>query len=274
MELTLASPILQLSDFSFELGGRAILGGLSLSVAKGEYLSIIGPNGAGKSTLLKCINGIHRKGRGRIEIKGKALADYSPKELARLVSYVPQGDGSSVPFTVKEFVLMARYPYLNPFSSVSREDRQATFAALELTGTLEFTDRYLDTLSGGERQKVLIAAALAQGAEILLLDEPTAFLDPKHEEEIYRILARINQISGSTILAVTHDINHATLLSRRILALKQGSIVFCGPSQAIVEEGILEEIFERSFRFLSHPQTGRLFVVPDLSAFAQSERTP
>lgn len=260
-----SDPILRLCDFSFELGGKAILKEISLSVEKGEYLSIIGPNGAGKSTLLKCVNGIYRKGKGRVEIKGKSLSAYPPRDLAKLISYVPQGDGSSVPFTVKEFVLMARYPHLSPFSSVSRGDREATFAALELTGTSEFADRYLDTLSGGERQKVLIAAALAQGAEILLLDEPTAFLDPKHEEEIYRILARINRESGSTIISVTHNINHATLLSRRILALKRGSIAFYGPSEGIIREGILEEIFERSFRFLSHPQTGRPFVVPEWS---------
>lgn len=259
----MSDPIIQMVDFSFYWGKKAILKHISLTLEKGEYLSIIGPNGAGKSTLLKCLDGIYPKGEGEILIQGKPLKGYSPRELARLVSYVPQGDGSSLPFTVKEFVLMARYPYLSPFSSVGRQDREATFAALELTGTQEFADRYLDTLSGGERQKVLIAAALAQGAEILLLDEPTAFLDPKHEEDIYRILAKINRESGSTIVSVTHNINHATLLSRRVLALKQGSIAFCGPSEVIVQEGILEEVYERSFRFLAHPETGRPFVVPE-----------
>jgi len=261
--MSLTDPIIQVVNYSIHLGKKAILKHLSLAVERGEYLSIIGPNGAGKSTLLKCLDGIYRNGEGDILIEGRSLKDYSPRELARLVSYVPQADGGSFPFTVKEFVLMARYPYLSPFSSVGRQDKKATFAALELTGTQGFADRYLDTLSGGERQKVFIAAALAQGAKILLLDEPTAFLDPKHEEEIYRILAKINQESNSTIISATHNINPATLLSQRILALKQGSIAFCGPSEGIIQGGILEEVYEKSFRFLNHPETGKPFVVPE-----------
>jgi iron complex transport system ATP-binding protein len=263
--MRMGDPIIRVLDYSLQLGGRTILKDVSLTVEKGDYLCIIGPNGAGKTTLLKCLDGIYRKGEGKIEIKGRPLKSYSQKELAKLVSYVPQADGASFPFTVKEFVLMGRYPYLSPFSPLSRLDKEATFAALEATGTMEFADRYLDTLSGGERQKVFIAAALSQGAEMILLDEPTAFLDPKHEEEICRILARTNHESASTIISVTHDVNQAILLSRRIVALKQGSVVFCGPSQEIVEPGILEQLYERSFRFLTHPETGRPFVLPELS---------
>jgi iron complex transport system ATP-binding protein len=257
-------PIIQIQDYSLRLGGKEILQHISLSVEKGEYLAIIGPNGAGKTTLLKCLDGICRRGSGTIQIKGKALLDYSQRGLAKLISYVPQADGRSFPFTVREFVLMARYPYLSPFSSVSKQDKEASVAALEVTGTVGFADRYLATLSGGERQKVFIAAALAQAAEIILLDEPTAFLDPKHEEEIYRILKRINRESGATLVAVTHDINHAVLLSGRILALKGGRVVFWGPSGDIINQGILQEIYEKPFRFLPHPENGRPFLVPEL----------
>ncbi|HEX9920958.1 MAG TPA: ABC transporter ATP-binding protein, partial [Candidatus Methylomirabilis sp.] len=108
------------------------------------------------------------------------------------------------------------------------------------------------------------AAALAQGAEIILLDEPTAFLDLKHEEAIYRILGRVNRDSDATVISVTHDINHAVLVSRRILALKGGRVVFCGPSGDIIQQGVLQEIYEKSFQFLRHPETGRPFVVPEL----------
>ena len=261
----MTDPIIRICDYSFCLGGKAILQHISLTLERGEYLSIIGPNGAGKTTLLKCLDGIYQKGSGAIEIKGRPLEGYSRRDLAKLVSYVPQADGGSFPFMVKEFVLMGRYPYLSPFSSVSRQDKEAVFSALDLTGTAELGDRYLDTLSGGERQKVFIAAALAQGAEIILLDEPTAFLDPKHEEAIYRILGRVNRDSDATVISVTHDINHAVLVSRRILALKGGRVVFCGPSGDIIQqEGVLQEIYEKSFQFLRHPETGRPFVVPEL----------
>jgi iron complex transport system ATP-binding protein len=261
--LKATSPLISLSGFSLQIGGRRILDRISLTVEAGEFVSVIGPNGAGKTTLLKCLDGILRGGEGRIEVKGRPLSAYSSRELARLISYVPPGDGTPIPFTVREFVLLARYPHLSPFSSGGKEDREAVWAALEATGTGSLADRYLDTLSGGERQKVLIAAALAQGGEILLLDEPTAFLDPKHEEEVYRILVQINREGGRTVISVTHDLNHALLVSKRILALKGGSVLFFGPPQIMVEQSILELAFEKSFRYLSHPDSGKVLVFPE-----------
>lgn len=256
--------IIQALNYSFGLGGKRILKDITFTVERGEYVSIIGPNGAGKTTLLKCLNGIYRGGIGDIGIKGKALRGYSPKESARLISYVPQADGRSSPFTVKEFVMMGRYPYSSPFSSPGRQDREAVAYALELTGTTAFAAHHLETLSGGERQKVFIAAALAQGAEIILLDEPTAFLDPKHQEQICRVLRRINRESGSTIITATHDINQAMLLSGRILALKEGVVLFWGLAEEIIRPGILQNLYEKTFQILVNPVTGRPFVVPEL----------
>jgi iron complex transport system ATP-binding protein len=261
---TVNDPIIEVREYSLQIGPKEILSNISFRVDEGEYLSIIGPNGSGKTTLLKCLDGIMTGGTGSITIKGRPLHDYGQRELAKLMGYVPQADARSSPFTVFEFVMMGRYPYLSPFSSVSRSDECAVREALALTGTMEFSQRSLDTLSGGERQKVYIAAALAQGAGIFLLDEPTTFLDPKHTVEIQKILKRLNHYSGATILSVTHDINHALLTGGKILALKEGMVVFCGNIGDIVRNGILESIYEKSFLFAHHPQTGASIVMPDV----------
>ncbi len=180
------------------------------------------------------------------------------------MSYVPQADGRTLPFTVQEFVMMGRYPYLSPFSSVTRDDEEAVRQALVLTGTDEFAERTLATLSGGERQKVFIAAALAQGARILLLDEPTTFLDYRHQCEIQGILRRVNRERRSTIVAVTHDINIAVLWSERVLALKGGGVAYWGSAEGIMSNAILEDLYGMRFRFSEHPITGRAFVVPEV----------
>jgi iron complex transport system ATP-binding protein len=256
--------IIDIASFSFGVNDKEILKNISLKVHEGEYVSIVGPNGAGKTTLLKCISRIHRGGRGEITVSGKNLETYSQKELALKVSYVPQADGRHAPFTVREFVLMGRYPYLSPFSPPSPSDTAAVHKALEVTGTLDFSERFLGTLSGGERQKVYIAAALAQEAKVLLLDEPTTFLDPKHESDIYRLLAGINRQRGVTVVSVTHDINSAVLTSRTVLALKNGKIAFCGPAQEFMNEEILRNIYEKSFSLMKLPRYDRTIIAPEV----------
>jgi len=262
--------VIRVRDFSFRLGRKEILREVSFDVCGGEYLAIVGPNGAGKTTLVKCLDRILVGGSGQIEICGRPLVRYHQKELARLISYVPQADGRVFPFTVEQFVLMGRYPYLNPFSAVSRADRQAVRRAMELTGTSEFADRRLDTLSGGERQKVYIAAAVAQQTRILLLDEPTTFLDYRHQGEIRGLLSRINRTSGVTIVAVTHDVNHAVLQSDRVLALRDGRVAFCGLPEEIMKQDVLRQIYGTSLMLVDHPQVRLPVIVPQ----APSERQP
>ena len=256
--------LIEIEGYSFEVDGKEILKDISLSVREGEYVSIVGPNGAGKTTMLKCLIRILRGGTGSIKVDGRPLEAYTQRELANLMSYVPQADGRALPFTVHEFVTMARYPYLSPFSSITKDDEEAVSRALALTGTSEFSERALATLSGGERQKVFIAAALAQGARILLLDEPTTFLDYRHQSEIQGILKRLNREYGVTIVAVTHDINNAVLWGERILALKGGIMAYCGPAAGIMNNTILEDLYGKSFQFSEHPRTRRLFVVPEV----------
>jgi iron complex transport system ATP-binding protein len=166
------------------------------------------------------------------------------------------------PFTVEQFVLMGRYPYLSPFSPVSKKDREVVYRSMEQTGTSQFADRRLGTLSSGERQKVYIAAALAQGAEILLLDEPTTFLDYRHQAEIRMLLSQINRTSSATVVTVTHDVNHAVLESDRILALREGQVAFCGPPGEIMKQDILQQVYGTAFLLVDHPDVPLPVIVP------------
>ncbi|GAB4290420.1 MAG: ABC transporter ATP-binding protein [Myxococcota bacterium] len=252
-----------LKEFSLEISGKKILSEVSFTVEKGEYVAVIGPNGAGKTTLLKSILRITEEGSGSIEITGKPLESYSRRELAKRVAYVPQANGVPFPYTVYEFVMMGRYAYQNGFSGVSSGDKSAVESALKLTGTGGFAERRLDTLSGGERQKVYIAAAISQSAEILLLDEPATFLDPLHQFEIGETLKRLNSEKRVTIISATHDINSAVQSSDRIIALKEGRLVFNGGWREILKDGILEKIYGKRFLTLNDPRIAKPVLIPE-----------
>ncbi len=260
----MSSAIIEIQHYSFSIGRQQILRDVSLTVEQGENVSIVGPNGAGKTTLLKCLDRIVTGGKGRIRVNSRPLENYSQKELAKTISYVPQADGRSFPYTVYEFVLMGRYPYLSPFSSTRSVDGEAVREALVQTGTEEFSERPLKTLSAGERQKVFIAAALAQETKILLLDEPATFLDPKHQADIYRVLQRLNRKRNVTILSASHDINSAVLTSNRILALKGGAVAACGSPRQIMTVETLDHIYEKRFLLVKHPQTGLPMAIPEV----------
>ena len=255
--------LIEINDFSFSLGNTKILDSVSLMVYEGEYFSIIGPNGAGKTTLLKCLMRIFTGGNGIIKLKGKPLKKYRQKELAKLLSYVPQSDGRSLPFTVEEFLMMGRYPHLSPFTSFSKEDKLAVHDALELTEISHLAQRHLNTLSGGERQTICIAAALVQSARVMLLDEPTTFLDPKHESNIQKVITKINRECGITIVSVTHNINSAVLHSDRIGIIKKGTVVFLGNAEDVMNNEIIETVYEKPFSFVKHPDTDTLIIVPE-----------
>lgn len=255
-------PAVEIDRFSFAVGGKPILREVSFAVAAGEYLSVIGPNGAGKTTLLKCIDRLAAGGTGSIHVFGRPLERYRQRELARRISYVPQADGRLFPYTVHEFVLMGRYPHLAPLSGFGRDDRLAVDEAMEQAGVAAFARRRLATLSGGERQKVFVAAALAQGAEVLLLDEPTTFLDYRHQAEVRELLARLNRDRGTTVVAVTHDVNQAALDSHRVLALRAGAVAFLGPPAELMNASCLAAIYGTGFVLVDHPCAGLPIVVP------------
>ncbi len=254
--------VIDIRDLLFRVGESKILDNVTLDVQEGEYLGIIGPNGAGKTTLLKCLMRIITGAKGSVEILGHPIETYSQRSLAKLVSYVPQADGRALQYTVHEFVAMGRYPHLGPFSSMSAKDLRAIEEALNFVDIWALAERKLETLSGGERQSVFIAGALAQGAKILLLDEPTTFLDPKHQAKIHALLTRLNRSLGLTIVAVTHDLNSAAMWMDRVIAIKNGKVAFTGTGRELMQGETLESIYGTRFVFAPHPLTGFPCVVP------------
>jgi len=237
---------IQIKNLSLELSGARILNDVSFDVAQGEYISIIGPNGAGKTTLLRCLLGMYSYS-GSVQINGQECRIGNSRDLARRVSYVPQTHDIEFPLSVYDFVMMGRYPYLSPLSPAQKRDEVAVEQALQITGTAQFKKRTLRTLSGGERQKVYIAAAFAQETPIMLLDEPATFLDWKHQTDVMQLLKKINIECGATILAVNHDLNSAAHWSDRIVALKNGRTLFSGPPNELIQPAPLEQLFETVF---------------------------
>jgi len=253
---------LAVDDLSFSIRGQKLLHKVSAHIGTGETWSIIGANGAGKSTLLKCLLRIHRGWTGQVQLHGCDLTRYSQRELAQHMAYVPQpGGDQNFPFSVREFVRMGRYAYAGAFGSAHVGDAAAIESAMHRAEVEDFAERTLDTLSGGERQKVFIAAALAQGSDILLLDEPTAFLDYRHQAEVADILHNLHR-EGTTIISVTHDVNAALLTGGKVLALRDGAVAWCGSARELSQTDTLTRIFGASFRFLDDPVTGLRLVAP------------
>ena len=246
--------MITVKNLSLTIAKTPILRDISFSVAEGEYVSLIGPNGAGKTTLLRCLLGVHGDYLGEIYLKGRLSRSYTHRERALAVSYVPQTQDTGFPLTVHDFIMQGRYPHLKPLSPPSPEDIEQVEDALEVTATSVFRDRKLRTLSGGERQKVYIAAALAQGPPLILLDEPTAFLDYHHQADILRLLKKINTEHRTTVLTVNHDLNSAARWSDRLIAIKDGTVAFDGPPDELLEPEKLEALFETRFRLVKEPE--------------------
>ncbi len=252
----------RIEHLTVALEGKTILHDVSFSLESGASMAVIGPNGAGKSTLLKCLLRLVMPTSGDIRLFEKDLDRYSRRALARMTGYVPQAGGAAVPFTVEEFVLMARYAYLGAFSHFTETDRQIARDAMARARVEKFAGRMLQTLSGGERQKVHIAAALAQQPRIMLLDEATAFLDYRHQVEILELTDTLRRESGMTVIAVTHDLNQGALQYDHVLALKDSVVAYSGRPADLLETGRLESIYDTPFRLLEEPETGATYVVP------------
>jgi iron complex transport system ATP-binding protein len=254
------SDFCQVSNLSLSFDRKRVLDDVSFSIQTGSHVAIVGPNGAGKTTLLRCLNGLISPDSGEVLLSGRTVDSYPSTELARLVAYVPQAGDAQFPFTVKEFVAMGRYPYLSPFTRLQRQDLEAIDRALEITGLQDLSSRVIATLSGGEAQRLFIAAAVAQGAPTMLLDEPATFLDPKHEREVLAILEKLNREQKVTLIVVTHDLNAAARYASRIIALKEGRVEFSGTGLELMSNTVLEPLFGMSFSFAEHPQGGRLII--------------
>ena len=204
-------------------------------------------------------------GVGSIELFGKSLDQYSQKDLGKFMGYVPQTREQLLPYTVYEFVLMGRYPYLNPLSRVGREDRRIVDESLSTCGIDRFSQRMVNDLSGGERQKVYLAAALAQQPKVLLLDEPTAHLDPKYHMEIQNTICQISKDMNMTVLHVTHDLNYLLHWSQKIIALKNGEVCFYGTPDEVIKGDHLHKTFDTHFLVVPHPGDKRGIIIPEVN---------
>lgn len=251
-----------LSDVSVSIAKSKILHSLSLEIKSGTCTAIIGPNGAGKTTLLKCLNRILKPDSGEISLMGASLHSLNQRDIARQVAYVPQASGLVFSMTVRAFVMLGRYPHLSPFSAVTREDNAAVDAAMDVAQIREFENRTLDTLSGGERQAAYIAAALAQGGDVLLMDEPTTYLDYGHLVEVLHLIRELQQSQDRTLVLVTHDVNHAVQVSDHVVALKEGRVVFDGTPETLVGGNELESIFETPFTRLENRDHALPVIIP------------
>lgn len=259
----MSEPALSIQHLSLTIRRQPILRDVSLDIQPGETWSIIGANGAGKTTLLKCLMRMHHNWRGTIKLHGRPLHAYTQRQLAQHIAYVPQpGNEHFSPFKVHELVRMGRYAFAGPFGTAHAGDANAIEQALEQTHMQDFAHRTIGTLSGGERQKVFLAAALAQSQDILLLDEPTAFLDYRHQADVAHILSRINQAFGTTVIRVTHDVNAAMVAGGRVLALRCGGTVWQGPAAELGDTRVLTDIFGAHFRLLHDPVSGLQLVAP------------
>jgi iron complex transport system ATP-binding protein len=235
--------IIEVSKLSFEYPGLDVLRNLSFEVDSQTFLAIAGPNGAGKSTLLNLLSRTLTPKSGSIRIDSAAIESYSHEALARKVAVVRQEFVPVFGFTVSETVSMARTPYLDAFGFEREADRKIVAEAIEMTDTAQFAARTLAELSGGERQRVFIARALAQDTAILLLDEPTSFLDLKHQVAIYDLLKRMQLEKGKTIVVVTHDINLAAQYCDKSLLIGADDFYDIGSTENVFSAQRIEKVF-------------------------------
>ena len=254
--------MIKISNLSFAYDNLPVLEKFSCSIDKGEFLGIIGPNGAGKSTLLKLLDRIIIPQSGDIWLENRHLAEYSRNELARLVGYVQQEFYSAYDYSALEIVLMGRFPYQKSWGFDSPEDVKIALEVMNITDCFYLKDRRFHTLSGGEKQRVVVASALAQEPKMLFLDEPTAALDLKHQVHIYLILKRLQIEQQLTIISVTHDINLASQFCDRILILKEGKLHSDGEVQQVLKEEVLRDVYEVDLKIIDHPISGLPVILP------------
>jgi len=233
---------LKIQGLNFRYNSRLVLKDVNLEVGEGEILTLLGPNGSGKTTLLRCIMRIFNPEKGHILINGKQISKIKRKELAKRIGYVPQSEHSSFPTTVFDAVLIGRKPYLN--WNPSDKDFRVVSEVLHLLELKEFALRDLNELSGGEKQKVLIARAIVQEPEIMLLDEPTANLDLRHQLEILEIIKKLVKEKRISAIMAMHDLNLAPRYSDKLVMLKNGEIFCMGAPEQVITSGNIKSVYE------------------------------
>ena len=261
--------MLSASDVSFSYAvprgksaGHPAVRNATVSVAPRSVVGILGPNGSGKTTLLKLLGGVIRPDAGSISLDGRDLRTMSRAVLARRLAMVPQETHPAFDYTVLEMVLMGRYAHLGAFELEGPHDLRVARECLQATGTAALEDRYFHTLSGGEKQRVAIASALAQATDLLLLDEPSSSLDLRYQLEIGELLRRLNRERGATLVLSTHDLNFAAAICDSLLLIRDGAVLASGAPRDVLTSGHIRSLYGVEADVQEHPGAGHLTVVP------------
>jgi iron complex transport system ATP-binding protein len=246
---------------------REVLRGVDLDAGAGELVALVGPNGAGKSTLLRVLAGLVRPTSGRVTVDGLDLAALDRAAVARHIAVVPQVFETLFPFTVREVVALGRTAHLGTLGLLGGNDALAVRRALDELDAQGLAERRIDRISGGERQRAVLAMALAQESDVLLLDEPTAHLDPAHQRAALEHVARLARERGLTVVAVLHDLNLASALASRVVVLDDGLVVGDGDPRDVITSAMVQRVFGPGLTVIAHD--GRPFVLPSAETAAE-----
>lgn len=258
-----SGPQLALKDLTFCYDEVPVLRQVNLELNTGEWVGVIGPNGSGKSTLIKLMGGLLPSPAGTVRFDHQDIRAYSPKNLARKIAWIPQESSTPFSFTAFEMVMMGRHPFMKPFQFEGPEDFEMCHRAMETTSTLQFKARRFSELSGGEKQRVLIAGAIVQSPELLLLDEPTSALDLKYQMQVLELLDRLNLQRGITLVMAMHDLNLAARYCHRLVLLKDGKVVRDGPPESVLHKETIEEVYEIKIQLVTPPGGGVPLIFPE-----------
>lgn len=252
---------------------QVVIQNLGVTIQEGQITALVGPNGSGKSTLLKTLARLIKPMNGAVYLDGRAISQLPTAEVARRLAILPQGPSAPPTLTVSELVEQGRFPHAGPLRMLRRQDHQAIDEALQLTGMTNFAQRRLDNLSGGERQRAWIALALAQATPILLLDEPTTFLDIGHQLEVLSLVQSLNRERNMTIVLVLHDLNQAAQYAHRMIVMQRGAIVADGEPAATLTQTLLADVFRVRAHIVADPESGAPVCLP-YAHVEQHEKTP
>ncbi len=255
-------PQLRAESLTLAYDGVRVVEALSVTIPEGAVTVVIGPNACGKSTLLRGLARLLKPAAGAVLLDGEQLARMGSKEVARRMGLLPQAPVAPEGLTVSDLVGRGRFPHQRWFSQWSADDEAAVGEALLLTGTADLADRPVDELSGGQRQRVWIAMALAQDTPLLLLDEPTTYLDLAHRLEVLELLAELNETRGRTVVMVLHELNEAARYAHHLIAMGDGRIVAEGPPAQVITEALVADVFGLPCRVVEDPVSGTPLVVP------------
>lgn len=234
---------------------KVIFNNLSIDFSRAEFVSILGPNGAGKSTLLKLINGFMKPDKGEIIIAGKQVDQWAQRDLAKIVTYIPQENFIQYNFTVEEIILMGRFPFISIWQNYSPKDREIVEKIIQELDLHQLRHKYINQLSGGEKQRTLIARAIAQDSDYILLDETFSHLDINHQVEILNIMKDLHLQKGKSIIMVSHNINLSANYSQRMIALKAGNLIADGSPQEVITTENLSRLFDIKLGVVTNPIT-------------------